>query len=107
MSPCGTHQGNRKGRFAAPVRKQEWWWAGPRQSYKKNKPRASTASRRQHRKEDYPIFSALPYQRGYGGTCLTERIYKVVLQKSIPTKILQLILDIGNNEGKVYEFVLE
>ena len=37
----------------------------------------------------------------------TESVYKVVLQKSIPTQIRQLILYVSNNEGYVDEFVRE
>ena len=38
---------------------------------------------------------------------LTESVYKVVLQKSIPTQIRQLILYISDDEGYVDEFVGE
>ena len=36
-----------------------------------------------------------------------EKVFKVVLQKSIPARIRQLILYISNNEGKVEVFVGE
>ena len=38
---------------------------------------------------------------------LTERVYKVIWKKSIPTQIRQLILYMGNNKGYVDEFVRE
>ena len=36
---------------------------------------------------------------------LTESVFKVVLQKSAPISVRQLILHIGNHKGKVDEFV--
>jgi len=38
---------------------------------------------------------------------LTQRVFKVVLQKSIPAQIRQLIICISDNKGKVDRFVLE
>ena len=39
--------------------------------------------------------------------CLTQSVYKVALQKSIPTRIRLLVLYIGNSKGSVDEFVSE
>ena len=38
---------------------------------------------------------------------LTESVFKIVLQKSIPAQIRQLVLHIGNNQGCVDGFVRE
>ena len=38
---------------------------------------------------------------------LTESVYKLVLRKSIPAQIRQLILHISNNKGLVHGFVRE
>ena len=40
-----------------------------------------------------------------GGSYLTESVYNVVLQKSIPAQIRQLFLYISNDRGLVDEFV--
>jgi hypothetical protein len=40
-------------------------------------------------------------------SCLAESAYKVVLQKSIPAQIRQLILQISNDRGLVDGFVRE
>jgi hypothetical protein len=48
---------------------------------------------------DGHCFACQPY--------LTESVSKVVLQKSIPVKMLQLILHISNSKGQVDGFVRE
>ena len=42
-----------------------------------------------------------------GHPYLTESVYTVVLQNSIPAQILQLILYMSNSEGEVNGFVRE
>ena len=41
------------------------------------------------------------------GPYLTERVYNVVVQKSIAAQVRQLIIHIRNNKGSVDEFVRE
>ena len=55
------------------------------------------------RGKDSGITKSLRSNRIY----LTESVYKVVLQKSIPPPIRQLILHISNNEGQIDRFVRE
>jgi len=56
-----------------------------------------------YEREHPPDLNPFAQARSY----LTESVYKVVLQKSIPEQIRQLILYISNNKGYVYGFVQE
>ena len=44
---------------------------------------------------------------GQASSYLTERVYQVVLQQSVPAQIRQLVLYISNAQGQVDEFVRE